>query len=320
MNAIYAILAGYALDMLLGDPRWLPHPVVFMGYGIRRLEKLLRGAFPKSETGELWAGRVLAALLPLAGFGLGYGLLWLAGLLHPVAALAIHIWMCYQVFATKELYRQSMAVCRKLAHSPDEARQALGYIVGRDTSALNEAGVIKAAVETVAENTCDGVIAPMIFMAIGGAPLALAYKAINTMDSMVGYKNEKYLHFGRAAARLDDAANLLPSRFSALCMVLAAPLTGLSAAGAWRIWRRDGRNHASPNSAQTEAACAGALGVRLAGDATYAGRLINKPNIGDDIRPVQKGDIPAANRLMIISSMMALALCCGIRFIIEVGI
>ena len=210
-----------------------------------------------------------------------------------------------------------MNVYRELT-KPDlpAARIAVSRIVGRDTQALTAEGVTKAAVETVAENASDGVIAPLLYMLLGGAPLALTYKAINTMDSMVGYKNTQYLYFGRAAAKLDDIANYLPSRIAALLWVAAAALTGNDARSAWRIWRRDRRNHASPNSAQTESACAGALNVQLAGPAYYFGEYYPKPTIGDAVRPIEPEDIRRANRMMYAESLLALALGLVIRGIL----
>ena len=196
------------------------------------------------------------------------------------------------------------------------ARKAVGRIVGRDTAALTEEGVTKAAVETIAENASDGEIAPLFWMALGGAPLALCYKAVNTMDSMVGYRNERYQYFGTAAAKLDDLANWLPARLSALLFLLLAPLAGMNGKGAWKIWRRDRRKHASPNSAQTEAAMAGILGVQLAGDAYYFGELHKKPTLGDDLRPIQPEDIPRANRLMLLASGAAALLAAAVRFLI----
>ena len=196
------------------------------------------------------------------------------------------------------------------------ARKAVARIVGRDTQNLTVEGVTKAAVETVAENASDGVIAPLLYMLLGGAPLALTYKAINTMDSMLGYKNQKYLYFGRAAARLDDVANYLPSRLAGLLWVAAAALTGSSARGAWKIWRRDRRNHASPNSAQTESACAGALGVQLAGPAYYFGEYYDKPTIGDALRPVEPKDILRADRMMYAESLLALVLGVALRLLV----
>ena len=197
-----------------------------------------------------------------------------------------------------------------------EARQAVGRIVGRDTGALTQAGVTRAAVETVAENFSDGVVAPMVFMLLGGAPLALCYKAVNTMDSMVGYKNERYLNFGRGAAKLDDLANYLPSRLAALVLVVTAFLMGEDGKNAYRIWLRDRRKHASPNSAQTEAAMAGALGVRLAGPASYFGKPVEKPWIGEELGEAHPQDILRANRLMLAGSTLCLLVLAGIRILV----
>ena len=312
-----AVLLGFGLDLLLGDPAWMPHPVVLMGRAISALEKPLRRAFGPSEAGLLRAGRVLAAVLPL-------GTLLLTGLvcraaqaLHPALGLLVQTVWCWQALAAKGLYTESTAVQRQLEKQDlPAARRAVSRIVGRDTAALTPEGVAKAAVETVAENFSDGVIAPLLYMLLGGAPLALTYKAINTMDSMVGYKNTQYLYFGRAAAKLDDVANYLPSRIAALLWVAAAALTGNDARSAWRIWRRDRRNHASPNSAQTESACAGALNVQLAGPAYYFGEYYPKPTIGDAVRPIEPEDIRRADRMMYAESLLALALGLVIRGIL----
>ena len=307
MTTLLAVIAGFALDLLLGDPRWLPHPVVAMGRVISWAEPRLRRAFPATPSGARWAGRVLAVSLPVA-FGLAsWGILALCGMVHPVLRFIAETWMSYQLLAACELRRQSMAVAHAFARGGlDEAREAVGRIVGRDTSVLDEAGVARAAVETIAENASDGVIAPLLYLMIGGAPLGMAYKAVNTLDSMVGYKNERYLDFGRASAKLDDALNWAPSRLSALLMIAACPLVGLDARGAWRIWRRDRLRHASPNAGQTESVCAGALGIRLAGPAVYFGKLVDKPTIGDATRAIEWADIARANRLMLAASACAL--------------
>lgn len=309
MTPLIVFLAAYLLDALLGDPVWLPHPVVAMGRAITGLEHLLRRLFSSTNTGLLAAGCVLAALLPLGSFCIAAGALLLAGRVHPLLALALNAFWGGQCLAVRDLRKEAMAVyaCLKQNDLP-AARKAVGRIVGRDTAALTAEGVTKAAVETVAENFSDGVFAPMFYLAIGGAPLALAYKAVNTMDSMVGYKNEKYLYFGRAAAHLDDIANWLPSRLAALLWILCAGLCGQSMQGAWRIWRRDRHCHASPNSAQTESACAGALGVQLAGPAWYFGEYYNKKTIGDAHRPVEPRDIARTNRVMLAGSVLAVAL------------
>lgn len=318
MTPLIVFLAAYLLDALLGDPAWLPHPVVAMGRAITGLEHLLRRLFSSTNTGLLAAGCVLAALLPLGSFCIAAGALLLAGRVHPLLALALNAFWGGQCLAVRDLRKEAMAVyaCLKQNDLP-AARKAVGRIVGRDTAALTAEGVTKAAVETVAENFSDGVFAPMFYLAIGGAPLALAYKAVNTMDSMVGYKNEKYLYFGRAAAHLDDIANWLPSRLAALLWILCAGLCGQSMRGAWRIWRRDRRCHASPNSAQTESACAGALGVQLAGPAWYFGEYYNKKTIGDAHRPVEPRDIARTNRVMLVGSVLAVALGLLVRVLLE---
>ena len=312
-----AILAGFLLDLILADPAWMPHPVVIMGKAITALEKRLRGHFSADEKGLLRAGCVLAAVLPLATLLLTGGVCWLAERIHPVLGFLVQTLWCWQALAAKGLYAESTAVQTQLEkHDLPAARKAVSRIVGRDTAALSEAGVAKAAVETVAENFSDGVIAPLLYMLLGGAPLALTYKSINTMDSMVGYKNEKYLYFGRAAAHLDDAANWVPSRLAALLWILSAGVCGQSAKGAFRIWRRDRRRHASPNSAQTESACAGALGVQLAGPAYYFGQYYDKKTIGDDTRPIEAKDIARTNRVMLTGSALALVLGIGVRVLL----
>ncbi len=314
MMTLAAVLLGFALDAVLGDPRWLPHPVVGMGRIISWAEPRLRRAFPDTPSGRRAAGRVLAFGLPLGSGLVTWGALALVGMLHPALRFALETWLCYQLLATCELRRQSMAVASALTERGLEAgRRAVSRIVGRDTDALDEAGVVRAAVETVAENASDGVVAPLLYMMVGGAPLAMAYKAVNTLDSMVGYKNERYLDFGRASARLDDVVNFVPARFAALCLIVSAPLVGLSGEGAWRVWRRDHARHASPNAAQTEAVMAGALGVRLMGPAPYAGRMVDKPTIGDAVRPIQVEDIRRANRLMVAGVLVALAVASCIR-------
>ena len=309
-----AVLGGFVLDAVFGDPAWLPHPVVLMGKCISKLEKALRARFPKTQQGELLAGAVLAFCLPVGTFLVTSAVCLLAAKISPWLGLAVQMFWCGQALAAKGLVQESRNVYGELV-KPDlpAARKAVSRIVGRDTENLTAEGVTKAAVETVAENASDGVIAPLLYMLLGGAPLALTYKAVNTMDSMVGYKNETYLYFGRVAAKLDDVANYIPSRLAALLWVAAAALTGNDAKGAWRIWRRDRRNHASPNSAQTESACAGALGVQLAGPAYYFGEYYPKPTIGDALRPIEPQDILRADRMMYAASVLALVLGLVIR-------
>lgn len=304
-----AVLCGFLLDCLLGDPEKMPHPVIWMGKAISRLEKWLRRHLPQTPKGERTGGRILAFTLPVGTLLISGGLCWLFWWIHPLLGLALQILWCWQALAMRCLAKESRNVYRCLKTDGLEAgRNAVARIVGRDTAQLSEQGVIKATVETVAENFSDGVLAPLLYMLIGGAPLALAYKAINTMDSMVGYKNDKYLHFGRAAAKLDDVANYIPSRISALLWIVASPLAGGSLKNAWKIWRRDRRNHASPNSAQTESACAGSLGIQLAGPASYFGKRLEKPYIGDAVREIEPEDILRTNRIMIAASVVGVIL------------
>ena len=314
MMTVWAVLGGFVLDALFGDPAWLPHPVVYMGKAISKLEKFLRPRLPKTPQGELLGGAIVAFCLPVGTFLLTGLVCWGAARLHPLLGLAVQMFWCGQALAARGLVQESTNVYKELK-KPDlpGARKAVSRIVGRDTAELTAEGVTKAAVETVAENASDGVIAPLLYMLIGGAPLALTYKAINTMDSMLGYKNEKYLYFGRIPAKLDDAANYLPSRLAALLWVAAAAFTHNDAKGAWKIWRRDRRRHASPNSAQTESACAGALGVQLAGPAWYFGQYYPKLTIGDALRPIEPEDILRANRMMYVASSFALAWGCALR-------
>ncbi len=312
-----AVLGGFVLDCIFGDPVWLTHPVVIMGKAISQLEKFLRRHLPQTPHGELLGGAVLAFCLPAGTLLFTSLVCFAAAKISLWLGLAVQMFWCGQALAAKGLAQESKNVYRELV-KPDlpAARKAVSRIVGRDTQELTMEGVTKAAVETVAENASDGVIAPLFYMLLGGAPLALTYKAINTMDSMVGYKNEKYLYFGRAAAKLDDIANYIPSRLAALLWVAAAALTGNSAKGAWKIWRRDRRNHASPNSAQTESACAGALGVQLAGPAYYFGEYYPKPTIGDPLRPIEPKDILRANRMMYTESLLAVAVGVAVRIIL----
>ena len=314
MMTVWAVVGGFVLDALFGDPAWLPHPVVFMGKAIARLEGFLRPRLPKTPKGEVLGGAIVAFCLPVGTLLFAGAVCRGAARLHPLLGLAVQMFWCAQALAARGLVQESTNVYKELV-KPDlpAARRAVSRIVGRDTAALTAEGVTKAAVETVAENASDGVIAPLFYMLLGGAPLALTYKAINTMDSMLGYKNEKYLYFGRIPAKLDDAANYLPSRLAALLWVAAAAFTRNDAKGAWKIWRRDRRRHASPNSAQTESACAGALGVQLAGPAYYFGQYYPKLTIGDALRPIEPEDILRANRMMYVASSFALAWGCALR-------
>jgi len=313
-----ALLAGFLLDLLLGDPAWLPHPVQGIGALINGCESLLRKLMPGRERA---AGIVLVVVVLAATVALTGASLLLAWLISPWLAFAVAALMSWQALSARCLAAEAHKVRRLLADGElCYARRQLAGIVGRDTMTLPNEKVAAATIETVAENSADGVVAPAFYLALGGPVAGLAYKAINTMDSMVGYKNERYLNLGRAAALLDDAANFLPSRICALLMVAGSSLVGLDSRAAWRCWRRDGRNHTSPNSAQSEAAAAGALRLQLGGDSYYGGVLVPKPTIGDPGRPASASDIRRAVRLLYATSVLCLLLSCGISWAIWSGI
>ncbi len=302
-----SIFAGFLLDCLFGDPLSAAHPVVLMGKLISFLEKKLRHKYSKTPQGERIAGTVMALMVPFISAGVGFVLLWLCYLIHPWAYFALSAFLCWQCFAARCLMTESKKVVTALRNDGlDAGRRQVAMLVGRDTEKLTDEQVVKAAVETVAENTSDGVVAPLCWMIVGGVVGGLFYKAVNTMDSMVGYKNDKYLHFGRFAAKFDDAVNYIPARLSALAMIGAAFLLKLDGKNAWRIWRRDRRNHASPNSAQTESVCAGALRVQLGGNASYFGKVYEKPTIGDPGRSIEGADVDRACKLMYGTSILLL--------------
>ena len=319
-----AFFLGFLLDLLLGDPYWLPHPIRLIGNLIAALDRKLLGNPEESERNdhreflkEFHRGIVLVALVLLSVTVVTAALLLGGYALHPYIGLVLETIMTYQILAAKCLKVESMKVyaCLKRGDLP-AARKAVSMIVGRDTQNLTEEGVTKAAVETVAENTSDGVIAPLFYMLIGGAVLGFTYKAINTMDSMVGYKNDKYQWFGTAAAKLDDVVNFIPARVSAVLMILAAYLTGMDGKNAACIFRRDRFNHKSPNSAQTEAVMAGALDVQLAGDAWYFGKLHKKPTIGDPVREMELLDIRRSHKLLYGTAMLGLILGIILRILV----
>ena len=310
--SLVALVMGYILDLIFGDPYWMPHPVRFIGNLISILEKVIRRFMPKTKRGEYIGGIILTVIVVSISTIIPLVIILMAKSINTYLALTVETFMCYQILATKSLKVESMKVYDELAKNDlYSARKAVSMIVGRDTKDLTFSGVAKAAVETVAENTSDGIIAPMIFIAIGGAPMGFFYKAINTMDSMVGYKNDTYLYFGRAAAKLDDFVNYFPARVSAYMMIAASFLGGQCFSGkrAYYIYKRDNGNHASPNSAQTESVCAGALGIQLAGDASYFGKIVKKPYIGDSVRAVEYEDIKRVNHLMYLTAWMSEIIC-----------
>ena len=317
MYHLIALLLGFFIDLLLGDPHSIPHPVVWIGKLISATEKLVRRIFPKTVRGENVAGGVLWVIVAGISTAVPALLLWAAYRIHPAAGLILESIMCWQILATKSLRDESMKVYAALKEgAPENYRRAVSMIVGRDTAELDDLAVTRAAVETVAENASDGVIAPMLFLALGGAPLGFFYKAANTMDSMLGYVEMPYKNIGLVPAKMDDVLNYIPARLSALLMLAAGALLRLDAKNGWRIWRRDRRNHASPNSAQTESVCAGLLGVRLAGDAYYHGVLHKKPYIGDARREIEYEDIPRAGRLLYATAALSLLLFGGIKFLL----
>lgn len=310
---IFAFIAGFVLDLLIGDPHFIPHPVRLIGSLISFLDKRLNSeaGYNSSENEanltKYKRGVLLAFTVIFATFAVSVIILVAAYSINLYAGVIAEAVMTWQILATKCLRVESMRVYDALrTDGVDAGRRAVSMIVGRDTSVLDEAGVTRAAVETVAENTSDGVIAPMLYTAIGGPVLGFVYKAVNTMDSMLGYKNDKYMYFGRFAARLDDVVNFIPARISAYLMIIAAFIGGRQFDGknAYRIFKRDRFNHASPNSAQTESVCAGALRVQLAGDAVYFGKLVKKKYIGDRLREIEYEDIKRANRLMYITAFL----------------
>ena len=317
MWSLYALILGFFLDLLIGDPHGIPHPVVYIGKLIDVTEKGMRKLFPKTVRGENFAGAAVwlivvtvSAGIPLLVLHLAYGAnCWLGLLLETI--------LCAQILATKSLKTESMKVYQALQTGDlSKARYAVSMIVGRDTQYLDEAGVTRAAVETVAENTSDGIIAPMLFLAIGGAPLGFFYKAVNTMDSMLGYVEMPYKNVGLVPAKMDDVFNYIPARISAFLMLAAGGLLGMDVKNGWKIFKRDRYNHSSPNSAQTESVCAGLLGLRLAGDAWYHGVLHKKKFIGDPLREIVPEDIPLACRLLYVTAFLGLLVFCAVKLFI----
>jgi len=307
MGSLLAVVIGAVLDLLLGDPQSAWHPICLIGKLIAVLEKGTRRLFPKTKAGERTAGTVCAILVVGISTAVPAAILYVAYTAQFWIGVLVEAVLCYFVLAAKTLKKESMNVGHALETQGLEAgRKAVGRIVGRDTQNLTKTGVIKAAVETVAENYADGVAAPLLFLILAGGAGGFFYKSINTMDSMLGYKNEKYMNFGWFPAHLDDVANFIPARLAALFLILSAPLCGCDGKMAWKIFRRDRYKHASPNSAQTESAAAGALHVQLAGDAWYFGELHKKPLIGDDIRPIEVSDIAKINQLMYMAAALAL--------------
>ncbi len=315
------IPAAFVADLIFGDPVSIPHPVVIIGKLISYLEKKLRAIFSSTERGEFFAGLVMAKSVMLLTLSVSLLISSLLLRISPILFGLVQLWWCWQCLAVKSLSSEGKNIYRSLkSGSLEDSRAAVARVVGRDTSGLKREEIIKAAIETIAENFTDGVVAPMMYMSVFGAPLALMYKAVNTMDSMVGYKNEKYLFFGRVAAKIDDFFNYLPARTAAIIWILSSGMAGFSMRDAYGVWKRDRRKHASPNSAQTEAACAGALGIRLAGPACYFGKYYDKQYIGDNKREPEPEDIMRTDRIMRIGALIASVLFTAARLIIILSV
>jgi adenosylcobinamide-phosphate synthase len=313
MRLEYQILIALLLDLAFGDPRWFPHPVRLIGRLITSLEGPARRAISDARV----AGAVTALTVILLAAVATAVLIGIAGQIHPLLGDAAGILVLYTTLAARDLARHSLAVYEALEKFDlAEARRLVSWMVGRDTERLTEREVVRAAVESVAENTVDGIIAPLFFATLFGPVGAMAYKAINTLDSMIGYRNESYIDFGRTAARIDDAANYVPARLSAPILTAAAALLGFPASATWRVAWRDGQKNLSPNAGIAEAAFAGALGVRLGGVMERRGRPVDQPEIGDPVAPLAREHIPAANRLMFVGTIIAAAAFVLVRWMV----
>ncbi len=309
------IILAVILDLIFGDPRWLPHPVRLIGKLITFLENIAR----KIISNQRVAGTLMAILVIAITGGVTFSALKLAAWFHPRAADVLSVLFIYTSLSIRDLGKHSMDVYRSLqAGNLVKAREQVSWIVGRDTDNLDEKGVIRATVESVAENTVDGIIAPLFFAVLFGPVGAMMYKAASTLDSMVGYKNEKYFYFGWAGARLDDAANYLPARLTAPLMFAGAALTGYRPVQSWQISLRDRGHHASPNSGISEAAMAGALGIQLGGPLYRQGKLVELPLIGDPVESMEQRHILKANYLMLATSLLAVIVFLGVRYLFEV--
>lgn len=319
ISQLTALIIAFILDLCFGDPDFRFHPIRIIGNYISLSEKVLRKIFPKTKYGETVAGGILVIKVLFVSFAVPFLILFFSYRLNRFFGIGVESVMCYFLLAARSLSDAALKVYKPLKIGDTEtARKNVSMIVGRDTESLDDVGITKAAVETVAENTSDGIVAPIIYMAIGGGVLGFMYKAVNTMDSMVGYKNDRYINFGKIAAKLDDIANFIPSRISAYLMILSAYILGFDGKGAFKIHKRDCRRHASPNSAQTESVTAGALGIQLAGNAYYFGKLYKKPFIGDKKRDIEYEDIKKSIKLMYLTSVITLILCILVKLIVGV--
>lgn len=318
MYIVFSIFLGFLFDLCLGDPYWMPHPVVFIGKGISFMEKCLRRVFPKTNKGEFIGGILLSIAIPLISFIVSSTILYLSYKVSFWLWFIVHTFWSYQILATRCLEKESSKVYKALVSQDlPLARKQLSYLVGRETKDLNNEEVVKACVETVAENTSDGVAAPLLYLFIGGVPLGFLYKAVNTLDSMVGYRNEKYEYFGKASAKLDDILNWIPARICGFMMAFSTLFLHLNIKNAFKVFYRDRKKHLSPNSAQTESAVAGALGIQLGGIHIYFGEVVEKPIIGDELHKAEPIDIIKTNYMMIITSFLLLFLFGAIEIFIK---
>lgn len=315
MGLEYQIVLAVALDLLLGDPRWAPHPVRMMGNLASRLEGPARGRFPDARI----AGAAVCGIVVVSAALGTWALVFCAALVHPLAGDAASVLVLYSGIAARDMVDHSSAVYRALvAGSLSEARRRVGMICGRDTDRLEEPEVVRAAVESVAENMVDGVTAPLFFAIIGGPVGIMAYKAVNTLDSTFGYKNDRYREFGWASARLDDAANFLPARLTGILVPVAARVLGERSSGALRMFLRDRGKHPSPNAGQAEAAVAGALGLQLGGLSFYGGRPSDKPRLGDAFESAHPAHILRANSLLVVTSGLVLGVLLAVRAMVPI--
>ena len=304
MKLMVIISIAYILDLVVGDPYWFPHPVIYIGKFISKIEKAVR----KSKINKKIGGGIIWFSTVFVVFILTFAVVKVSSK-NQIAEIIIGAAIVCTCFSTKCLADESKKIYYSLKNEGiEKARVQLSYIVGRDTSQLNESEIIRATVETVAENTVDGTIAPMFFAFLGGPALAMVYKAVNTMDSMIGYKNEKYRDIGMVAARLDDVFNFIPARISLLTFTLASMVLGYDFKNCFKIGLRDRKNHKSPNCAYSEGAVAGALGIQLGGTNVYFGETVYKPTIGDKHRELEIEDIIRTNKMLYVSTLMSIIL------------
>ena len=307
------ITLGYLMDLLVGDPYWFPHPVRLMGWYINQAQKWIRRAFP-TDRGLKFGGVLLLLSTVLLTLAITIGIVLGLKAISPIAAFIGQVLLCWMILSTKGLAYEANMVKKALEIGLEEGRNRVGYIVGRDTAELSEQEVIKATIETVAENTTDGIVSPLLYLCLGGVYAGMVFKAVSTLDSMVGYMNKKYQHIGWASAKTDDVLNYIPARITGYLMVLSAWLLHLDFRGSFRIMKRDHANHKSPNCAWSESAVAGALGIQLGGTHLYFGEEVYKPTIGDDERPATPEDIQTTNAIMYWTAFLALILFTIITF------